>query len=98
LSASQPIFKDKLLATDTCWETISHGPDCRTPSEIQNGVRPRWGSLAYYISNDPRNHDSYNDLEKNFLNLKMKKLLTRLTKKENLPFDKKLITFYSYIL
>ena len=97
LTASTPIFKDKLVATSTRWNILAAGYDCRTQSERDNGVPTRWGTVNHFISKDPRNLQSLND-KPYFLNLKARKQLKQLCKEQNLEIDKRLLDHFSYLL
>lgn len=97
LTASTPIFKDKLVNTSTRWNIIGRGYDCRTTKEKANQVPMRWGSINHYISEDPRNLKTLSN-KPYFLNLKARKQLKKILKEKNFKVDKKMVDHFSYIL
>lgn len=98
LSASTPLLKGKLLATDTRWEIIEQSCDERTARERDGGLqKSRYGTLNYYLSDDPRHLKGYND-NKFTLNIKMKRYLTRLLKEAGLTMDEHYVNHLCYQL
>lgn len=66
LTAGSAIFKGKLADIDTRWQVIEQSVDCRTEDErnpkSENYIyKSRYSSISYYISDDKRNLDIYND-------------------------------------
>lgn len=66
LTAGSPIFKGKLADVDTRWEIIAGSVDCRNKDERDKNSKnyipkSRYDSISYFISNDPRNLNAYNN-------------------------------------
>lgn len=62
LSAATPILKGQLSAHDTKFRTIEQSVDCRKESEKDFIPKSRYSSVNYYISNNEKNKDYYNDV------------------------------------
>ena len=67
LTAGSPIFKGKLSDYDTRWEIIANSVDCRNIEERdkqhKNYIpKSRYDMISYFISDDKRNLDEYNNV------------------------------------
>lgn len=84
LTAGSAIFKGKLADIDTRWQVIEQSVDCRTQDErnpkSENYIyKSRYSSISYYISDDKRNLDMYNDSGFK-INQRVKKEITETAK------------------
>lgn len=98
LSNSSAIANSKLIDWDSRWKLIEQSTDDRKPEEIGKLEKGRYGTINYYISNDPRNKKIYND-KKFTLNKKFRRNLKRLFKsrKCELYKDTRLLNHYGYL-
>lgn len=63
LTAATPIFRGYLANVDCRWDVISASVDDRTPDELREITKSRYGSVSRYIHDGPRNLPEYNDLK-----------------------------------
>jgi len=80
LSNSSAIANGKLIDWDCRWKLIEQSTDDRKSTERGKIEKGRYSTINFYISNDHRNRNSYND-KKFTLNKKIRKNLKRILKK-----------------
>lgn len=98
LSNSSAIANGRLIDWDSRWKLIEQSTDDRKPSEVGRLDKGRYSPINFYISNDQRNKNKYND--KRFtLNKKFRRNLKNVLKQRNSEFykDTRLLNHYSYL-
>ena len=98
LSNSSAITNGKLIDWDSRWKFIEQSTDDRKPTEMGKIEKGRYSTINFYISNDSRNKNSYND-KKYTLNKKFRRTLKKMFKDNNCDFykDTRLLNHYGYL-
>lgn len=84
---------------DTRHPVLNNGLDDRNPRELKSGgiESSRAGPINYFISDDRRCMNLYND-KRYTINQKIKKRFLKLNKQKNLGLDKRLMNHFSYLM
>lgn len=98
-SAGTPISKNRLLNIDVRYPILFQSMDDRNDSERRQGgvENSRNGLVNYYVSDDKRCFNRYND-RRYTINKKIKKILLKENKEKSLGMDKRLMNHFSYIM
>lgn len=98
LSNSSAVANGKLIDWDSRWRLIEQSTDDRKPSEIGKLEKGRYSPINFYISNDMRNKNSYNN-RKFTLNKRFRRNVKQLFKRRgsDLFKDTRLLNHYGYL-
>ena len=98
LSAASPIYKGKLSDLDTRWNVIENSTDDRTERMRKEGAvsKGRFSHINFYISNDVRNKDKYNNVKFTY-NKAIRMFMKKQAKEKGLSIDNKLLDHYAYL-
>ena len=98
LSNSSAIANGKLIDWDSRWKLIEQSTDDRKPGERGKLEKGRFSTANFYISNDRRNKNAYND-KKFTLNKRFRRILKQSFKQNNCDFykDTRLLNHYAYL-
>lgn len=99
MSATTPTQKLKLLNTDLRLPVLAQGLDDRKEDERKAGgiQEGRGAPINYYISDDKRCMNMYND-RRYTINKKVKKMMLKKNKELKLGLDKKLMNHFAYLM
>ena len=103
LTAASPIYKGKLADIDTKWEVLAQTFDYRTdeerdPLSEKYVPKSRWSSISYYLSDENRNLDCYNDSKPHPLNLELMEHVRKEAHILGIEIDEKLIKHLGLLL
>jgi glutamate--cysteine ligase catalytic subunit len=97
-SGSVFALNGRLIDSDCRFEVIQQSTDDRSPREMLKIEKGRYGLVNYFLSNDKKCKDAYND-KKYTINKTFQKDLWRELKKYGSPLsrDKRLINHFAYL-
>lgn len=98
LSNNSVVVNGKLMNWDSRWKILEQAADDRKSTELESIKKSRYGPASFYISNDPRNKNIYND-SKYALNKRFRRSLKKHLKSRNSQFyrDTRLLNHYGHL-